>query len=482
MSDEFDVVVIGAGIGGATCAALLANRGLRVLVVEKNAVPGGKAMTVTGGGFRYELWPVVSGPSVGSRFESILAELGATDEVELLTPDGVLAMMYRTGEGYRTMVGSASPMSEGTPNLIELLGLADAELGELVRMQIDMVQATPELLTELDDVTFSEWLARYDLPRSMLSYLSMQSNLLFVVPIDQLAASEAIRTITDFIRGGAGRYHGGGYGRVAEVCCDAIERSGGRVLLGSRVESVTVAGDRVTGVTTSEGGFTARAVVSNAGIQPTVLELVGAEHFEAAYVEQVRSLVPSWAIAGIRYELDEPFFEHGMYVTFSDDNVMTTERFEALEQGWLPEEVSVFNVVPAVYDPSLAPPGRQMALVGTFCGSDPDIGYLDALLTRLDETVESVWPGMHEHVVGSTAYGTSHVSRLTRDSVVPGQGGECIGLAQIVGQCGRHKPSARTPLAGLYLVGCDAGGYGCGTHQAADSGANLADLVLADLA
>lgn len=31
----------------------------------------------------------------------------------------------------------------------------------------------------------------------------------------------------------------------------------------------------------------------------------------------------------------------------------------------------------------------------------------------------------------------------------------------------RIKPDPRTPLAGLYLVGCDAGGRGAGTHQAA---------------
>jgi prolycopene isomerase len=71
---------------------------------------------------------------------------------------------------------------------------------------------------------------------------------------------------------------------------------------------------------------------------------------------------------------------------------------------------------------------------------------------------------------------------MTRDSVVPGQGGEAVGLAQVVGQCGKSKPDPRTPLSGLYLVGCDAGGRGAGTHQAVDSGFNVTTLVDADLA
>ena len=48
-----DVIVIGAGFGGAACASLLARRGLKVLLVEKNNLSGGKAMTPNKKGFTY---------------------------------------------------------------------------------------------------------------------------------------------------------------------------------------------------------------------------------------------------------------------------------------------------------------------------------------------------------------------------------------------------------------------------------------------
>ncbi|PJF20354.1 MAG: hypothetical protein CUN56_16590, partial [Phototrophicales bacterium] len=38
-----DVIVIGSGVNGLTAAALLAQRGLRVVVVEKNSFVGGLA-------------------------------------------------------------------------------------------------------------------------------------------------------------------------------------------------------------------------------------------------------------------------------------------------------------------------------------------------------------------------------------------------------------------------------------------------------
>ncbi len=41
LGDRYDVIVVGAGIGGMTTAGLLAKRGLRVLVFEQHYLPGG---------------------------------------------------------------------------------------------------------------------------------------------------------------------------------------------------------------------------------------------------------------------------------------------------------------------------------------------------------------------------------------------------------------------------------------------------------
>jgi prolycopene isomerase len=91
--------------------------------------------------------------------------------------------------------------------------------------------------------------------------------------------------------------------------------------------------------------------------------------------------------------------------------------------------------------------------------------------------MERVWPGFLEHVQSREPYNAHDVSALSRDAAFPGVGGECIGLAQVIGQCGRHKPPMHAPIGGLFFVGTDAGGYGCGTHQAVDSGGNVADEV-----
>lgn len=51
---DFDIIVIGAGLGGLTAAACAVKEGKRVLVLEKNPTPGGSATSFTRGRFEFE--------------------------------------------------------------------------------------------------------------------------------------------------------------------------------------------------------------------------------------------------------------------------------------------------------------------------------------------------------------------------------------------------------------------------------------------
>lgn len=482
MKDTYDVIVVGAGFGGAACAALLAKRGLKTLLLDKNAVVGGKALTMSKEGFRYEFWPVVGGPSQNSQFHTVLKELDMEGEVELLTPPGLGALLYKPREGSYEVPPPPGEQEgdEGPMALVRMLNLTEQDLPNAARVFADMTTMPPEEIDKLDDVTLSEFLSRYEVPQQVVTYFGMWCNIVFVAPIDLVAASEAIRTHQDFAKGGAGRYSVGGFGRVAEVFAKAVEKYGGRVLTKTRVDSVIVEEGAVSGVETDQGTFHAPIVVSNAGIQPTVLSLVGEEHFDKGYVAYVKGLLPSWGLMGIRYFFKRPVFDRGMYIVFSDDSYVDTERFRKAKEGELPEDALLFVVVPSVYDPALAPEGKQSALVATVCSPDPEAPDAELWWGKLEETLFKIWPDLEGSIESKERYSTYHVSNLSRDHVLPGRGGECIGLGQIVGQCGRHKPSARAPIPGLYYVGCDAGGYGCGTHQAVDSGVNVAAMVERD--
>jgi prolycopene isomerase len=180
--------------------------------------------------------------------------------------------------------------------------------------------------------------------------------------------------------------------------------------------------------------------------------------------------------------LDTRIFDSALIPIFSDQSWLDDERFARMEAGDWPDVPLIAIDVASEFDPSLSPvPGHQIANCQVFCSADPTSPMADEAIRRAEAEIDEQWPDLREHIIRREPYGPQQISSLSRDSVLPGQGGEAVGIAQIVGQVGRSKPDARTPLPGLYIVGCDAGGRGAGTHQAVDSGFNVAALVDADL-
>jgi len=484
--DSYDVCVIGAGYGGTTVAALLAHSGRRVALVEKTSVAGGKVQTVDRKGYRFEMFGAVGIPAHNSRFHELVDVLDIADRVEFLIPEGeAAAVRYKAADGeWRTM--HSALQQTGDPkemeNLRRVFGASDEDLGALAQLYTAVLTLKDEELEALDEVGMYEWMRPFGLPASLESQICMNLNTLFVVPVNRLAASEAILTMRQQVLGGAGRYSVGGYGRLAEACADYVVEHGGVYLPKQRVARIVVEEGRAVGVETDEGLLRAKAIVSNAGIQPTVLKLAGPEHFPPEYVERVKSLEPSWAIAGYRYVLDKRIFDAALIPIFSDESWLDDERFADMERGSWPDVPLIAIDVPTEFDPSLSPvPGHQIANCQVFASPDPESSMGEEAMRRAEEILDELWPDLRNHILRKEPYGAKAISGLSRDSVVPGCGGEAVGLAQVVGQVGKSKPDPRTPLAGLYLVGCDAGGRGAGTHQAVDSGFNVAAMVDTDL-
>ena len=85
IKEEYDVVVIGAGIGGLTCGALLAKEGLSVLVAEQHSKPGGYCTSFQRKGFTFDAgFDFFVGAERGGMFYNIVEELGLQDEIEFI--------------------------------------------------------------------------------------------------------------------------------------------------------------------------------------------------------------------------------------------------------------------------------------------------------------------------------------------------------------------------------------------------------------
>jgi prolycopene isomerase len=485
-SNDFDLIVIGAGYGGVTAASLCAKQGKRVALIDKTPRAGGKTQTLDRKGYRYEMFGAVGIPALNSRFHELVDVLEIGDRVDFLIPEGeVAAVHYRPSEGgWRTMraalqqTGSEEEMAA----LRRVFGATDDDLAKLADFYMAMIATSDEDIAALDETGTADFVSRFGLPVGLTSQIFSTLNMLFVAPVDRLAASEAALVLRNMAMSGAGRFHRGGYGRLAEVCAEVVVERGGLFQTSTRVQHIMVEDGHVVGVETDKGAIRANTVVSNAGVQPTVLKLAPDDSFPKEYVEWVQKLEPSWAIAGVRYVFDTRVFDAALIPIYSDQSWLDSERFAAMEAGDWPDIPLIAIDVASEFDPSLvAEPGHQVANIQVFVSPDPNSDMGEEAVRRARTVIDDLYPAIRKHTLRTEPYGARQISRMTRDSTMPGTGGEAVGLAQVIGQVGKDKPNARTPLRGLYLVGCDAGGRGSGTHQAVDSGFTVAAMVAEDL-
>ena len=477
---RFDAIVIGAGFGGASCAALLARAGRKVLVIEKNNLAGGKTMSHARKGFRYSPWPIIGAPLEGSWASRLVADLGIGEHARLVKVQG--RSMYRTPDGtFEPMPSSGSDALD--PNvLFDWLRVPAADRTAVLEFMMMLSLMPPDEVAKLEGRDFHGWVQPFGLPASVHAFLV--SNCLddmYMVPSDQLDCAEAVSGLQKVLLGGGGQFCLGGWGVLAEACCAYVGAHGGEVLTGTRVQRIVIDDGAVAGVETEDGTIHRSAtVISNAGIQPTVLRLAGARHFDADYVERIGKLLPSHALVGYRYFLGEPVLDYGYSVIFSNTSAWSRQRFEDAHAGKASREGFVLVEVPSNYDPGHAPAGRQLVMSASMCPADPEMIRDDvkAWADAGEAILFAAHPELASRIEEKVLYTAKSVSNATRDAAVPGAGGETIGIAQIVGQAGRAKPSIRTPVEGLWIVGCDAGGTGVGTQQAIESGYVVAEAVL----
>ncbi|MBR2876051.1 MAG: NAD(P)/FAD-dependent oxidoreductase [Clostridia bacterium] len=100
---EFDIIVIGAGLGGLTAAACAAKEGKKVLVLEKGITPGGAASSFIRGRFEFEaslhtLCGYSKSQGVGD-VRIILDELGIDNLIEWCQPDSAFRVITKSKSG-----------------------------------------------------------------------------------------------------------------------------------------------------------------------------------------------------------------------------------------------------------------------------------------------------------------------------------------------------------------------------------------------
>lgn len=487
---SYDVAVIGAGLGGLAVALRLQAAGLRVVVVEARARPGGRAYRFEHGGFRWDTGPtLVTVPSI---FRDLWEASGARfdDDVELMP----LRPYYRVIFGDGSVVDyGAEPDEEAVASLSpedskRVAAFFDWERRTAARAfdqfarqpflrMRDFVAVIPDLLR------VRAYRSVYGLAREHFRDERVRALFSFhplFIGGNPLRCSAAYGIVPYLERVEGVWYPRGGTYRIVEALERRFRALGGELWLGTPVRAVTVEDGRCTGIALERGAVRAKAVVSNADSPTTYLELLPA---------RARPTLWRWRLPRMRYSMGCFILYLGLGRKLPDvvhhTIVMPNDYERALREVFdgrgLPGDIALYVHTPSRTDPTVAPDGHEtMYVLVPVPHEGRGIEWTRAARPFRDRVLErlSRVPGF-EQIEGSIVVERSLTPRDFA-SELRAYRGAAFSLEPTLLQSAVFRPHNRTEIPGLYLVGA-------GTHPGAGmpgvllSAEITAALVLADL-
>jgi prolycopene isomerase len=466
MASDYDVIIIGAGIGGLTAAALLASRGLHVLVVDQHSKPGGYCSTFRRGRFIFDVAVhLIGGCEEGGLIDEVLRSVRARDKITFKK----VAPMYLAVRGrdripipsdlheFASVVSDYAPREQGINRLIDeiydigstLLGFAGAPTSE----------ASFRALARVANCSYLEFMMRYvtdERALALLSGLAVYAGL----PPGQVDAGLMISILISYHRGAF--YPMGSSQALADTFVESIKAAGGTVMLRSRVIKVLMEGDRASGIDLAKGGkFTARAIISNADSVQTLFDLVGEGYLSENFVKRFRRLRPAVSAVNLYLALsDNPGLTNHEVFTLSEQHPRDWQIFYRPNSN---QEPFASITMPSLLDPSLAPAGSHVMAINTFTDSPElverfrDDRGKEAIRDELFSIAERVLPEIRSCLVEQKC---EVATPRTLVRYTSNQGGSALGWGKYWDQRWPYRLGPQTPVAGLYM----AGHWTRGTH------------------
>jgi phytoene desaturase len=359
------IVVVGAGLGGLACALHLAGTGRQVTVVEREAVPGGRAGRLVVDGYEFD-----TGPTVLTMPDLIAEPLNAVGEdldswLDVTPLDPAYRAHYPDGSTLDVitdtvrMAGEISRVcgpreADGYLRFVDFArDLWQLERADFIERNLDSPRdlLTANLLRLLAAGAFGRLQTKIDRffrdPRTRRIF-SFQAMYVGLAPHDALA----IYAVIAYLDSVAGVYFPrGGIHAVPRALAGAAEKHGVQIRYDSPVARLETAGGRATAVITEAGErIPADVVVLNPDLP-------------VAY----RDLLPPTRRRRLRYSPSCVVLHVGSrqaYSRIAHHNIHFGRAWkgtfrEVIRRGELMADPSLLVTNPSRTDPSVAPAGRQ---------------------------------------------------------------------------------------------------------------------------
>jgi all-trans-retinol 13,14-reductase len=429
---DFDAIVVGSGVGGLACAAILAKRNLKVLVLEQGGQFGGFCSSFKRGDFTFTTG-IQDFTGVDDGGIKLLL-----DDLELKKDDLFVLNTRLFKVGDKTIIldgtkqGTITALSAAFPE--EALAICSfINEGDLA------LHKDPKILSDWKSVTYEKKLEQF--------FKDPDLKLFFRSQLEHIGVRAAEVQASDVIRAGlshliAGSYYPiGGPQHFVDILCDYIRAHGGSLRTKACVEEILTRYDMVSGVKVGDQTYSSPIVVANANAKTVFTKLLPEGRVNKAYVDAIKSFPMSMSVCMVQVGTDL-------------DLQSLPSQIHVLD----PQKSGCHGIINSNADATLAPKGKSCItfLVEGNYSTTPSretvdyARYKKELASRVLSLAETVIPHLHEHIL---VQDVSTPPTFERYTSMPE--GAIYGFDLMKG----NPPYFKTPLQGLYLASaCTFGG------------------------
>ena len=455
------VVIVGAGLGGLTAGFLLSQKGFLVTVYEREATPGGRAMTLSGSDLnlddyksllhRFDMWMARSDPPLEAIFRQGLLKGYRIDLgfhlLGFIAKSPVVRLLKRTQHPLKyteSRFGLLAPNGGIHSIFLSYLSLADVlkTLPHLLRLRL----ATPSVLRKYEDLSMSQIIDRYCYG-TVATASEIATRLVATVnDMERIAAGEILRVGKKWdVRITPTGFPAGGSGAIADILVQKIIENGGSVRFQSPVERLVIKECKITGIEADSEFIPCDLCISNLPIQD-LHTLVDSKDYPGEDLQTFKRLEGTGSVC--------------VYYGLRRVHPTLTERPYAFQEQNLPIEggtaSGIIDFQTSRHDMGLSPPDRYLVQGYIICTPSEarKREVVNQLIRVLDDKMEMLYPGFRDHLDFALYPTCYHLDGVAKTLDMP-------------------KPKNTTPVNGLYLVGDCIHSTGIGMNCAMDSAVRL---------
>jgi all-trans-retinol 13,14-reductase len=462
---DADVIIIGAGMAGLTCGCLLAKKGLRVFIIEKNQKAGGCCTSFQKDGFSFDLSVQSIGEcQQGGRIWSLLKALDLLDRIHFIPlepareyhfPNQKVIQSSHLNTHIETLSSLFPNERRGIQQIYDTLIKIFEEYSQLPSslnwFDPSSFSLQYPLLSQCRDKTYGDLLNEWIADPFLKALLSIRSSYALLPPEEISVIGMAGIEMSYFNHGVSCIV-----GRVEELPLqmgEAFHRMGGKILFSEEVDQVLLEGKQSMGVRLKNGQeITGKVIVSNMDASATFLNLIGEDQIPIGFRSKLKGMKPSLSYfilyLGIEGALDELsvsnneiFFDH-----------RSLKEYQTLYENRIPDEASFYLLAPSKVNPPHAPKGKSTLCLSLKAPYPLSLNWSQDIKDQLSKhliTKASVFI----HDLKKRILVRMETTPKTIEQWTGNRCGAAYGWSQIPNQSGIHRLQRTTPIQNLYLTG-----------------------------